>query len=51
MKKTKQKSPYIDPELEILQFGSDLITTSGGGGSFDWGAETGGGNGDDDAWT
>ena len=51
MKKAKLKSPYLYPELEILRFNSsDVIATSGGGDSFDWGS-SGGSGGKEDTWT
>jgi hypothetical protein len=50
LKKEKLKSPYLDPELEILRFSnSDVIATSGGGDRFDWGSS--GGSGNEDTWT
>lgn len=50
MKKEKLKSPYLDPEIEILRFNSrDVIATSGGGDRFEWGSS--GGNKNEDTWT
>ena len=50
MKEEKRKILYLDSEIKIVTFETgDVIATSGGGG-FNWGETTGGGD-KDEAWT